>query len=96
MLLPQYIVYIQYINIVFLFCQQRLFLRTIKEFKCTLPTRKHGILSAFITACSHTTKMQKTLILIEIILWGNFGSEGVHFDFNGDATSALGGAAIAD
>ena len=27
---------------------------------------------------------------------GNFGSEGVHFDFNGDATTALGGATITD
>jgi hypothetical protein len=41
--------------------------------------------------------MQKALILIEIILWGcNFGSEEVHFDFKGGATTALRGATIAD
>ncbi len=52
--------------------------------------------AAFITACSHTTEMQKTLILIEIIYEGNFGSEEIHFDFKGGATTALGGATIAD
>ena len=59
-------------------------------------TQKRYTLPLFITACSHTTKMQKALILIEIILWGcNFGSEEVHFDFKGGATTALGGATIA-
>lgn len=52
--------------------------------------------AAFITACSHTTKMQKALILTETILWGNFGSEEVHFDFKWGATTALRGATIAD
>lgn len=97
MLLPQYIVYIQYIIFVFLFCQQRLFLRTIKETKCTLPTTDTVYSAAFITACSHTTKMQKALILIETRYGGcDFGSEEVHFDFKGGATTALEGATIAD
>ena len=47
MLLPQHIVCIQYVILLFLFCQQRLLLRTIKETKCTLPTTKHGILCRF-------------------------------------------------
>ena len=47
MLLPQYIVCIQYVILFFSFCQQRLLLRTIKEIKCTLPTTKHGILCRF-------------------------------------------------
>ena len=47
MLLPQYIVCIQYDILLFLFCQQRLLLRTIKETKCTLLTRKSGILCRF-------------------------------------------------
>lgn len=50
-----------------------------KKIKCTLPTRKHGTLSAFITACSHTTKMQKALILIEFILWGQLRFRGGAF-----------------
>ena len=47
MLLPQHIVCIQYVILLFLFCQQRLLLRTIKETKCTLLTRKSGILCRF-------------------------------------------------
>lgn len=47
MLLPQHIVCIQYVILLFLFCQQRLLLRTIKEIKCTLPTRKNGTLCRF-------------------------------------------------
>ena len=47
MLLPQHIVCIQYDILLFLFCQQRLLLRTIKETKCTLPTTEHGILCRF-------------------------------------------------
>ena len=59
-------------------------------------TQKRYTLPLFITACSHTTKMQKALILTETILWGNFGSEEVHFDFKWGATTALRGATIAD
>ena len=47
MLLPQYIVCIQYVILLFLFCQQRLLLITIKETKCTLQTTKHGTLCRF-------------------------------------------------
>ena len=47
MLLPQHIVCIQYAILFFSFCQQRLLLRTIKETKCTLPTRKNCTLCRF-------------------------------------------------
>ena len=47
MLLPQHIVCIQYVILFFSFCQHWLLLRTIKETKCTLPTRKNGTLCRF-------------------------------------------------
>ena len=78
-LLPQHIVCIQYAILFFSFCQQRLLLRTIKKLNALYrqPNTVHS--AAFITACSHTTKMQKALILIETILWGQLRFRGGAF-----------------
>lgn len=97
MLLPQYIVYIQYIIFVFLFCQQRLFLRTIKEIKCALPTRKHGILCRFYYSLFTHNENAKNSNFNRIYFMGATSVQMVvHFDFKGGATTALGGATIAD
>ena len=60
MLLPQHIVCIQYVILFFSFCQQRLFLRTIKETKCTLPTRKNCTLCRFYYGLSTHNENAKT------------------------------------
>ena len=60
MLLPQHIVCIQYVILFFSFCQQRLLLRTIKETKCTLPTRKNCTLCRFYYGLSTHNENAKT------------------------------------
>lgn len=60
MLLPQHIVCIQYVILLFLFCQQRLLLRTIKETKCTLLTRKNCTLCRFYYGLSTHNENAKT------------------------------------
>lgn len=97
MLLPQHIVCIQYVILFFSFCQQRLLLRTIKEIKCTLPTRKNGTLCRFYYGLfTHNENANNSNFNRNYFMGGNFGSEEVHFDFKGGATTALGGATIAD
>ena len=96
MLLPQHIVCIQYDILLFLFCQQRLLLRTIKETKCTLPTTEHGILCRFYYGLfTHNENAKSSNFNRNYFMGGNFDSEEVHFDFKGGATTALGGATIA-
>lgn len=53
-------------------------------------------LPLFITACSHNENANNSNFNRNYFMGGNFGSEEVHFDFKGGATTALGGATIAD
>ena len=73
MLLPQHIVCIQYVILFFSFCQQRLLLRTIKETKCTLPTRKNGTLCRFLLQLVHTQRKCKNRI--QLLLYPAFLAE---------------------
>ena len=79
MLLPQHIVCIQYVILLFLFCQQRLLLRTIKETKCTLATTKHGILCRFNYGLF---TQRKCKIRIQLLLYPAFIANNSNFNRN--------------
>ena len=79
MLLPQHIVCIQYVILLFLFCQQRLLLRTIKETKCTLLTRKSGILCRFNYGLFTQRKCKNR---IQLLLYPAFIANNSNFNRN--------------
>lgn len=79
MLLPQHIICIQYVILLFLFCQQRLLLRTIKETKCTLLTRKSGILCRFNYGLFTQRKCKNR---IQLLLYPAFIANNSNFNRN--------------